>query len=64
MKRPLQSASNQPVGTGTILEVLRLARPLIVVPNPSLLHNHQQELGLALHRLGHLKCADLRSVDV
>ncbi|KZT67772.1 glycosyltransferase family 1 protein [Daedalea quercina L-15889] len=42
-------------GSGTILDVLRLKKPLIVVPNPSLLDNHQQELADALADLGHLK---------
>jgi len=42
-------------GSGTILDVLRLRKPLIVVPNPSLLDNHQQELADALADLGHLK---------
>lgn len=42
-------------GSGTILDVLRLPRPLIVVPNPTLLDNHQQELADALGLLGHLR---------
>ncbi|EEH07336.1 UDP-N-acetylglucosamine transferase subunit alg13 [Histoplasma capsulatum G186AR] len=35
-------------GSGTILEVLRMGLPLIVVPNPQLLHNHQDELAKQL----------------
>ncbi|KAJ7470630.1 glycosyltransferase family 1 protein [Mycena latifolia] len=42
-------------GAGTILDVLRLGKALIVVPNPTLLHNHQVELASALASLGHLK---------
>jgi len=44
-------------GSGTILEVLRVPKPLIAVPNPTLLHNHQEELAVALHSLGYLGTA-------
>jgi len=42
-------------GSGTILDVLRLGKAMIIVPNPTLLDNHQEELAEALSRLGHLK---------
>jgi len=35
-------------GSGTILDALRIAVPIIVVPNPDLLDNHQVELAEAL----------------
>ncbi|TFK54954.1 glycosyltransferase family 1 protein [Heliocybe sulcata] len=41
-------------GSGTILDVLRMGKALIVVPNPTLLHNHQAELAEALAARGHL----------
>ena len=31
-------------GSGSILAALRIAVPIIVVPNPDLLDNHQEEL--------------------
>ncbi|KII88584.1 glycosyltransferase family 1 protein [Plicaturopsis crispa FD-325 SS-3] len=44
-------------GSGTILDVLRLGKPLIVVPNPTLLDNHQEDLASSLSTLGHLKAS-------
>ncbi|GAB1737399.1 hypothetical protein NU219Hw_g1544t1 [Hortaea werneckii] len=35
-------------GSGTILDALRIAVPIVVVPNPDLLDNHQVELAEAL----------------
>ena len=51
-------------GSGSILDALRVGVPLIVVPNPSLLDNHQVELaealaeqGYVVHgRLGYVRC--------
>lgn len=41
-------------GSGSILDALRLYKPLIVVPNPTLLHNHQTELAEALEQRGYI----------
>ncbi|KAK7693392.1 hypothetical protein QCA50_002960 [Cerrena zonata] len=42
-------------GSGTIIDVLRLRKPLIVIPNETLLDNHQEELASALAQLRYLK---------
>ncbi|KAK0666350.1 glycosyltransferase family 28 C-terminal domain-containing protein [Cercophora samala] len=39
-------------GAGTILEVKRYGAPLIVVPNPTLMDNHQLELAVEIQRQG------------
>lgn len=41
-------------GSGSILDALRLSIPLIVVPNPTLLDNHQDELAEELARQGYV----------
>eukprot|EP00937_MAST-01D_sp_MAST-1D-sp2_P003212 g3212.t1 len=41
-------------GAGTIMEVLRARKPLIVVTNEALMGNHQTELAGALEERGHL----------
>lgn len=41
-------------GSGSILEALRYQIPLIVVPNTSLLDNHQEELAVAMERSNYL----------
>ncbi|KAL1953405.1 hypothetical protein VTO42DRAFT_2844 [Malbranchea cinnamomea] len=41
-------------GTGTILEVMRFGIPLVVVPNPELMHNHQEELAKQLESVGYV----------
>ncbi|KAH9951221.1 glycosyl transferase [Amylocystis lapponica] len=50
-------------GSGTIIDVLRLGKPLIVVPNETLLDNHQQELASALEGLGHLKASTISGLS-
>ncbi|THG99195.1 hypothetical protein EW026_g3118 [Hermanssonia centrifuga] len=49
-------------GSGTILDVLRLKKPIIVVPNPTLLDNHQEELASALAGTGHVKAASVQDL--
>ena len=44
-------------GAGTISEVLKLRKPLVVVVNETLMHNHQTELATALAEDGHLLSA-------
>ncbi|KAJ4316749.1 N-acetylglucosaminyldiphosphodolichol N-acetylglucosaminyltransferase catalytic subunit alg13 [Neodidymelliopsis sp. IMI 364377] len=41
-------------GSGSILEALRYQIPLIVVPNTSLLDNHQEELAVVMERSNYL----------
>ncbi|KIJ69232.1 glycosyltransferase family 1 protein [Hydnomerulius pinastri MD-312] len=49
-------------GSGTILDALRSGKPLIVVPNPTLLDNHQEELASKLDSLGHLKATPVQDL--
>ncbi|KAL7751028.1 N-acetylglucosaminyldiphosphodolichol N-acetylglucosaminyltransferase catalytic subunit alg13 [Sorochytrium milnesiophthora] len=41
-------------GSGSILEALRLRKPLLVVVNDALMDNHQSELAIELHQQGYL----------
>ena len=41
-------------GSGSILDALRIAVPIIVVPNPELLDNHQVELAEELAAQGYV----------
>ncbi|KAJ3735446.1 glycosyl transferase [Lentinula guzmanii] len=49
-------------GSGTIIDVLRMDKALIVVPNPTLLDNHQEELASELEKLGHLRSSTTSSL--
>ncbi|KAH9484025.1 tRNA (carboxymethyluridine(34)-5-O)-methyltransferase [Psilocybe cubensis] len=49
-------------GSGTILDVRRMGKPMIVVPNPTLLDNHQEELALALQEMGYLKSTSVENL--
>eukprot|EP00887_Chlorella_sp_A99_P002579 scaffold6.g2579.t1 len=44
-------------GSGSIFETLCLRRPLIAVPNPLLMDDHQAELAAKLESMGHLVAA-------
>ena len=47
-------------GSGTILDVLRRGKPLIIVPNPTLLDNHQEDMAHAMGALGHAKVSTVK----
>lgn len=48
-------------GSGSILDGLRMGLPLVVVPNPTLLDNHQEELAEELARQGYVVHGKLES---
>ena len=47
-------------GSGTILDVLRRGTPLIIVPNPTLLDNHQEDMAHAMEELGHARVSTVK----
>ena len=51
------------IGSGSILEALRVKAPLIVVPNETLLDNHQGELADELSRQGYVVHGRLDQLD-
>ena len=48
------------LGSGTILEVLRRCKALIIVPNPTLLDNHQEDMAHAMGTLGYAKASTVK----
>jgi UDP-N-acetylglucosamine transferase subunit ALG13 len=52
------------LGSGSILESLRLHKQLIVVVNEKLLDNHQDELACALEKQGYLLRSTCRYVNL
>ncbi|KAI9694748.1 MAG: N-acetylglucosaminyldiphosphodolichol N-acetylglucosaminyltransferase catalytic subunit alg13 [Bathelium mastoideum] len=51
------------IGSGSILDALRIGVPLVVVPNPELLDNHQVELAEALAAQGYVVHGSLDNLD-
>ncbi|KAI0278085.1 glycosyltransferase 28 [Russula aff. rugulosa BPL654] len=49
-------------GSGTILDVLRRGKPLIIVPNPTLLDNHQEDMAHAMGKMGHAKVSTVNEL--
>ncbi|PYI12272.1 UDP-N-acetylglucosamine transferase subunit alg13 [Aspergillus sclerotiicarbonarius CBS 121057] len=49
-------------GSGSILGALRLGVPLVVVPNPTLKDNHQEELAQELQKQGYVVASDYRGI--
>lgn len=41
------------IGTGSVLAAMRSGIPLVIVPNPDLANNHQEELAGTLEHLGY-----------
>ena len=54
------AANSDEIGSGSILEALRIGVPLIVVPNTDLLHNHQVELAEELAKQDYVIYGKLR----
>lgn len=49
-------------GTGSILDVLRLGKPLIVVTNQDLMNDHQEEVAAQFEKLGYLYRVNTREL--
>lgn len=51
-RRSLESHVDIVLGSGSIMEALRIGVPLVVVPNPALQDNHQEELARQIAKNG------------
>jgi beta-1,4-N-acetylglucosaminyltransferase len=49
-------------GAGSLFETLRMRKPLIAVPNPALMDDHQKELAEKLEDMGHLVSATVEEL--
>lgn len=61
MQSPMSDMKLTSSGSGSILDALRIGVPLIVVPNPALLDNHQEELAEELAKQGYVVNGNLQS---
>lgn len=50
------------VGSGSILDAMRIDVPIIVVPNPELLDDHQTELAVEMEKQGYCVHGKLKLV--
>lgn len=62
IRHPKKHEVDRHTGSGSILDALRLNKLLIVVPNPTLLDNHQIELAEALEQRGYLSSSSVSYV--
>ena len=56
----LQQRLTYTIGSGSILEALRVGVPFVMVPNPSLLDDHQTELAIEIESQGYGIHGDLK----
>lgn len=53
IERQFTNSDGDGIGAGSVLDALRLDLPIIAVPNPALLDNHQAELAKELQLQGY-----------
>jgi beta-1,4-N-acetylglucosaminyltransferase len=59
---PMEGAVISHAGSGSIMDALRISVPLVVVPNTSLLHNHQEELAEELAKQEYVVHGKLKNI--
>ncbi|MCJ1311856.1 N-acetylglucosaminyldiphosphodolichol N-acetylglucosaminyltransferase catalytic subunit alg13 [Agyrium rufum] len=58
-----EDLAHRVTGSGSILEALRIGVPIVVVPNPSLLDNHQWDLAVALSKQGYVDFGEITELE-